>query len=330
MQTITRPAAKRFAKASVVDVVRKLEDLGLHVQARGSGFLAQCPAHADHTPSLSIDEGSDGAALIFCHTGCRFIDVLDALGLRGAGTAKPISDAELLARVRRDEAEQEAKVTHVREIIAAGQSHPDRIAAIKYVSETLLWDSLLMIRLGVGWDGSRVVIPIVDDDGIVVGVDRYCAPGTKARINVGDRPKMLGFGKRGLWPAPAIAAGIRGDSAVCLVEGPPAAATLLGCGLRAISFPSATGLRGDEGKRIAASFDRAIVLVDADAAGRKAGPVCCALLRAAGVDVDVVDLLPGVDDGTDAADVLRARATRDHLKRRAVGAWLSATIGEMV
>jgi hypothetical protein len=115
---------------------------------------------------------------------------------------------------------------------------------------------------------------------------------------------------------------------VYLVEGPPAAATLLGCGLTGLAFPSATGLRGDEGKRIAASFDRAIVLVDADTAGRKAGPVCAALLRAAGCGVEVVDLLPGVEDGTDSADLLRARAARDHLTPHEAGAWLVAEIGD--
>jgi hypothetical protein len=330
MTASTTNPAMTFSKVSVADVVRRLEDQGLRVRSKGAGYLAQCPAHADTNPSLSIDEGDDGSALIHCHAGCAFLCVLDALGLRGVGTARRPSDAELLARTRRDEADADAKRVRALEIVAAGQAHPDRAAALDFISTMLLWDLRLMLELGVGWDGSRVVVPISDDSGLTIGVDRYSAPCTRARLSLGDRPKMLGFRKRGLWPAPVTAAGIRRDTTVYLVEGPPAAATLLGCGLGAISFPSATGLRGDEGQRIAATFDHAIVLVDADTAGRKAGPVCAALLRAAGCGVEVVDLLPGVDDGTDAADILRARAARDHLTPTEAGVWLAATIGDVL
>jgi 5S rRNA maturation endonuclease (ribonuclease M5) len=41
---------------------------------------AQCPAHDDHTPSLSIT-GVEGKALIYCHAGCDKLDILAALGL---------------------------------------------------------------------------------------------------------------------------------------------------------------------------------------------------------------------------------------------------------
>jgi AAA domain len=42
----------------------------------GTGWQAKCPAHDDHDPSLSIDEGSDGRALVKCHAGCATDDVL--------------------------------------------------------------------------------------------------------------------------------------------------------------------------------------------------------------------------------------------------------------
>lgn len=43
---------------------------------------AQCPAHDDHNPSLSLrDNRGDGSVLICCHAGCNTEDVLDALGL---------------------------------------------------------------------------------------------------------------------------------------------------------------------------------------------------------------------------------------------------------
>jgi hypothetical protein len=41
----------------------------------------QCPAHEDHTPSLSVHEGTDGRALLHCHAGCQPEQVAAALGL---------------------------------------------------------------------------------------------------------------------------------------------------------------------------------------------------------------------------------------------------------
>jgi hypothetical protein len=43
------------------------------------GWTARCPAHADRVNSLSIAEGEDGRALIHCHAGCEFEEVVAAL-----------------------------------------------------------------------------------------------------------------------------------------------------------------------------------------------------------------------------------------------------------
>jgi Protein of unknown function (DUF3987) len=47
----------------------------------GPGYVALCPAHEDHEPSLSIDEGVDGRALLRCHAGCSTENVIAASGL---------------------------------------------------------------------------------------------------------------------------------------------------------------------------------------------------------------------------------------------------------
>lgn len=44
-------------------------------------WLAQCPAHEDKRPSLSIRELDDGRVLINCFAGCGAANVLDAVGL---------------------------------------------------------------------------------------------------------------------------------------------------------------------------------------------------------------------------------------------------------
>lgn len=46
--------------------------------------MAQCPAHDDRTPSLSIRESSDGTLLLKCFAGCENVDVVAAVGLRMA------------------------------------------------------------------------------------------------------------------------------------------------------------------------------------------------------------------------------------------------------
>jgi putative DNA primase/helicase len=47
------------------------------------GWMARCPAHPDHDPSLSIGEASDGKILVHCFAGCGQAQVIDALRGRG-------------------------------------------------------------------------------------------------------------------------------------------------------------------------------------------------------------------------------------------------------
>ena len=53
------------------------------VKARGGYYVAICPvpAHDDHHPSLSVKEGEDGRALVKCHKGCKFEEIVAAVNL---------------------------------------------------------------------------------------------------------------------------------------------------------------------------------------------------------------------------------------------------------
>jgi putative DNA primase/helicase len=57
--------------------------LGLKGHKAGSGYMACCPAHDDHKPSLSINQGPDGRVLVHCHAGCEQRQVISALESRG-------------------------------------------------------------------------------------------------------------------------------------------------------------------------------------------------------------------------------------------------------
>jgi hypothetical protein len=47
----------------------------------GGQWLAACPSHADHRPSLAIRERDDGSLLVRCYAACLTSDVLSAMGL---------------------------------------------------------------------------------------------------------------------------------------------------------------------------------------------------------------------------------------------------------
>ena len=64
--------------ASIDELLSRLEG----VKLSSSGWTAHCPAHDDQNPSLSIREGTDGRALLHCHAGCSYSEILTALGAR--------------------------------------------------------------------------------------------------------------------------------------------------------------------------------------------------------------------------------------------------------
>lgn len=57
--------------------------LGARRHGRAPNWSARCPAHDDRNPSLSISIGDDGRTLLYCHAGCSFLSIIDALRRRG-------------------------------------------------------------------------------------------------------------------------------------------------------------------------------------------------------------------------------------------------------
>lgn len=62
-------------------VLDAAESAGIVETKNGSKFAAKCPAHDDRRASLSVSQGDDGRALVFCFAGCSTPDVVEALGL---------------------------------------------------------------------------------------------------------------------------------------------------------------------------------------------------------------------------------------------------------
>lgn len=61
-----------------------------NVKKQGAGWTARCPSHNDQRNSLSIGKGNDGdSALLYCHAGCTYLDIVTDLGLYKE-TTKPV------------------------------------------------------------------------------------------------------------------------------------------------------------------------------------------------------------------------------------------------
>jgi hypothetical protein len=75
---IEPPRAARHDEMSVDALLRHLHGVRETGPAR---WLARCPAHDDHSPSLSIRELDDGRVLVHDFAGCAVADVLSSVGL---------------------------------------------------------------------------------------------------------------------------------------------------------------------------------------------------------------------------------------------------------
>jgi len=64
----------------------------LHGRKQPSGWVAICPAHDDHDPSLSLNDGDDGRVLVKCHAGCSQDAVVGALKAKGLWPARKPQD----------------------------------------------------------------------------------------------------------------------------------------------------------------------------------------------------------------------------------------------
>lgn len=76
------------------------------------GYSACCPAHDDRDPSLKIDEGDDGRALVFCHAGCTLDEIAAGLHIPVADLFEPDLDKPVKREVteRYDYVDEDGKL----------------------------------------------------------------------------------------------------------------------------------------------------------------------------------------------------------------------------
>jgi putative DNA primase/helicase len=100
---------------------------GKRQRKSGGGWVVCCPAHADRSPSLSIDDGEDGRVLLRCFAGCsqdRIITALRSNGWWGGSSEadyRPLTDDERQARQAERERDCERRSAEAQAVWAACQ-----------------------------------------------------------------------------------------------------------------------------------------------------------------------------------------------------------------
>jgi AAA domain len=166
----------------------------LQAKRSGKGWIANCPAHEDQNPSLSISEGADGRALLKCFAGCSTESVLAALGLT-VRDLFPATHPQPSDKSRTTPRSPRLKVKQVNKqpfdwgacVEAFTQKHLERLAESRgYSIEFCSW---LKQNGLIGLYDGYIAFPVHDSGGNVVaahyrlkdGSWRYFPQGTQTR-----------------------------------------------------------------------------------------------------------------------------------------------------
>lgn len=290
----------------------------------GGGFTACCPAHEDRNPSFDIGIGR--SHIVFhCHRGCGPDKVVEATGLTWQDFMLEVPTGPKTRR-------RDWRAIELESLACAArlQNEPEVLRRFRYRRG---WAAAALEELGVGWDGSRLTLPVRDRDGKLHDVLRYDPFATKRKM-------IAGRGKSRLpWPAPES---VKADT-VFLVEGEGTALSMFSIGLKAVALPGSIALpttsiqqpgrwRGTGWHKAWARrfehFRQIVILPDCDGQGRAlAGAARYDLARSTEARVEIIDLGPKVHDGSDVADILLSTAW-DGTSRRAAKETLREIVAE--
>ena len=288
------------------------------VRRNGKGYVARCPVHEDRDPSLSIALG-DRWIVYHCFAGCDRNEIRRKLKIEWADLVlDDLPPGERKPR-RRDwraiELESYAcavRLQHEPEVLNRLRfGHVIGESAGMQIRNGRGWSAKALERLDVGWDGSRLTLPVRTSDGKLHDVLRYDPFAT------GGRKILAGKGKSRLpWPSPE-----RLDSAdvMFLVEGEGTAISMTTVGLTAIGLPGSVSKPTTSTQRPGSwqgagwhrkwaerfsRFLRIVLLPDCDDQGRALMRAASYDLTKSGIENHVIDIGPKANDGRDIGDHL--------------------------
>jgi hypothetical protein len=271
----------------------------VNVSRRSGERWASCPAHGDPTPSVSWRDGDDGRVLLKCRAGCDTAAVLDGWGL---GWGDLFEDS---AESRRDPspvATESRPLPSEADLAAARARLSEDAETLRKLRAWRGWsDAAALERLGVGEsERGRIVFPVRDGDGGLVGVSEY-DPNPRR-----SGPKSISTGKRELFPAPEFVAG----DTLYVFEGEPDAVLATLIGLPAVGVPGAAYWAGARGRsaaqRCTAGRERVYFVPDCDDAGRQWVERAAHDTAAHGLDVRILELDAKATNGFDLTDLVES------------------------
>jgi len=271
------------------------------VRKNGDGFVAKCPVHADKSPSLSVSMGHRGV-VFNCFAGCSPDDIIAKLEFQWSDLFLDGTTPNTKLKRRDWRAIELESYACVRRL----QNEPKALERFRFGRG---WAAKALEKLGVGWDGSRLTLPVRNMELKLHDVLRY-DPFTQRR------KVLAGKGKSRLpWPSPEF----QDAGVLFLVEGEGTAISMASVGLTAVALPGSVskpttsvsrpgswqgaGWHKSWARRFE-KFRHVICLPDCDPQGRALMSAASFDLQRMGVDVHVIDIAPRSQDGSDIADHL--------------------------
>lgn len=231
-------------------VITALKSAGNRVRPSGRGWSAQCPAHDDRTPSLSIGSGHDGRVLLHCHAGCESEDVVEALGLTWPDLF-PDNGFRGTLRIPLPDPTRRAHDEDLATQFGCALDD-DRLRTL---AGTLGVSIGSLIRLQIGWypQQQAFVFPERNAEFTCIGFGLRYSDGSKGFIAGGKRglviPHLLEY-----LPDPVL-----------IVEGPTDTAAAVTAGRAAVGRPSAAS--GVEHLAVLLKDRESVIVADRDDAG---------------------------------------------------------------
>ena len=245
---------------TLIDPVTNVLDRLEGVKPRGEeSWMALCPVHPDHHPSLSVTRGKDGRALLHCHAGCRTEDICAALG---------ITPADLFASDSRTPSTANHQITRCRTVaktdppdlrfgeLAAEYGAAANTILVERFAATIGVSALSLVRQGIGWAAEHRAwsFPLRNEQQLVTGI--------RLRSWQGHKWSVPGS-RNGLF----VPTNLAKSDPLLICEGPTDTAAALDLSFASVGRPSC-----NTGSKLLSKFVRGrdvVIIADNDPAGRQ-------------------------------------------------------------
>ncbi len=232
----------------------------------GEGFVANCPAHDDKTPSLSIAKGDDGRTLIKCYAGCETRAIVTKWGLKMSDLFDEGQESQPRRATRQKKPKLASKRIDQDKILRLKNALTDEarieLEDVRKISGEIIEKYEMGIASFNGED--RIAIPIRDDGGQVVDVRRWLPPAQRKDESAKILHWAKGYGGARLFPIDQLE---YDDILFC--EGELDALAGISAGVHAITLTAGAGAAflKDDARRFAGK--NVVILMDNDDGGRQ-------------------------------------------------------------